>query len=484
MKDNSFEKQISEKLSQAKVQPSEGLLNSIFEKRASKPKGFAGIGYSGLVLAAVLVVSFTAFSLMYWRNDNVSEHGSIAGSHENAKDKSTPEVIKPESITQSNTSDDETSMTEKNAPNVPKTATTSKSLTRNEIKKAKRDAQLIRNPELELIKNQEPKLVSSLVDGNARIFENYSDYFNTNANNRPKIDQEYHNGNSHLYVFETANDEDIAKFGILFTRQGKLKKKHLVYEKENIDFATKEKVSEGKKFSNKSPLFIDILLSPSLNTHRSVGNSELSKVSNGMTKMNTNLQTGIRISKPISKQFNIFSGLFYNTISNAYLGKIAYSSDEVKINKNVRYINDPVNGVIQVITYDTVNYVAQNTQNIDYKNKYQMFQVPIGFSYNFGYKSIDFSLHGSALFNVIKSSKGYVLNTELHNSEAFESSEKIIGLGAGFSIMSAYRISPKFRLILEPGFQYYGINSKKAGNNINEKTFNTQLTIGLRYTVF
>ncbi|MEZ4805783.1 MAG: hypothetical protein R2852_09945 [Bacteroidia bacterium] len=485
MKDNSFEKQISEKLSQSEIQPSEGLLNSIFEKRASKPKGFAGIGYSGLVLAAVLVVSFTAFSLIYWKNDKVNSENHMVDFTKDKSIETSPKAVQPEMDIE-NSAQSQTIIAEtqqKNANSNRKRVETS-NISSRILKKAKREARLSKNIGDPASNNSDNRLISSLVDNNTKLFVNYENYFNANSENRPRIDKEYHNGNSHLYVFETANDEDIAKSGILYTRQGRLKKKSLTYEKENIDFATRDNLNDESKFGRTSPLFIDFLISPSFNTHRSVGNSELNKVSNGMTKMSTNLQTGVRVSKPISNKFNVFTGLFYNSISNAYQGEIKYESNEIKINKNISYINDPVKGIIQVVTYDTVNFVAQNTQNIDFENTYQLFQVPIGFSYNFGYRTIDFSIHGSALFNVIRNSKGYALNTELHNSKAFESTNKIMGIGAGFSVMSAYKITPKFRFIVEPGFQYYGINAKKAGNNMNEKTFNTQLTLGLRYTVF
>jgi hypothetical protein len=59
-----------------------------------------------------------------------------------------------------------------------------------------------------------------------------------------------------------------------------------------------------------------------------------------------------------------------------------------------------------------------------------------------------------------------------------------MNMGAGLSFMSAYRISPRFRLIAEPGVHYMNLKGAQTGNIFNEKIYNFTGSIGLRYSIF
>ena len=83
-------------------------------------------------------------------------------------------------------------------------------------------------------------------------------------------------------------------------------------------------------------------------------------------------------------------------------------------------------------------------------------------------EKFDFSINGSALFNYIKSSQGQNINLDQHIVLPYSSSKGTLGFGAGLSVMGAYKINNRIRLIAEPGFQYFGLKSKHFGNKINE----------------
>jgi hypothetical protein len=66
----------------------------------------------------------------------------------------------------------------------------------------------------------------------------------------------------------------------------------------------------------------------------------------------------------------------------------------------------------------------------------------------------------------------------------YSSNKGTVGFGAGLSVMGAYKLNNRMRLIAEPGLQYFGLKSMHFGNSLKENVISPQLTIGLRYTLF
>ncbi len=470
--DKSFEKQITDKLNRMEIKPSEGLLDAIFEKRAAKPKRFAGIPYSGLVLAALLI-SASAIALMLFNDSN-----SKSGDHAKAVAGETPRNLPESSIGDS----------KQNSGNIQPDAGKEKSV-------AKSNALSSSNSALKQAKSA----VAANVNSKAAVSEPVSDkftqvksnegilpasYFDVNSGSRPKIAREMHKGNSHLYVYETAADNDFANAGFVFSRLSRISKMPIGFEEEKLKTMASNNSVFDRDAIKKRPFFVDMLYTPSLNMPGTNGNSDLNKASNAITRNTYNTQFGLRVSVPVSNQLSVFSGLYLRDQSNRYRGDLIYTVNETRIDKTVTFINDPSGNVIKIVKEDTVEYIAGKTQNVDFKNTYSMIQVPLGLSYNFGHGKFDFAFHGSALLNLFRNSSGHTLNLAEHNTRSYSSKATFMGLGAGFSFMTAYKISPKFRLIFEPGMQYFGINAIKAGSMLNERSFSPQCSIGLRYTVF
>ena len=123
---------------------------------------------------------------------------------------------------------------------------------------------------------------------------------------------------------------------------------------------------------------------------------------------------------------------------------------------------------------------------VSYKfaNRYTLMQIPIGLSYNIGFDKMDIGIHGSALMNITGKAHGMNPDFNLEKMQGFSSNQKQIGIGASVSLMVAYKLTNKIKIIAEPGLQFYQLGGKKIGNAMNENILNKGLSIGLRYTLF
>lgn len=468
--DKSFEKQIADKLNRMEVQPSDGLLDSIFEKRAARPKRFAGIGFSGLVLAALLLTAGLA-SWLFWDNSGVNTERPEARL-----------AVLPEPLPEAGKSAGSVA-----APEAEATATLKEinpAANAPAVNKGKSGAGKVRIP---LFQSADPASANSMAaakPASGNNAPNLQRYFDVNASGRPLIETEKHKGNSHLYVYQSASNDLIEGAAVVHSRISRIGSLPASEETDNVQMSMLPLRKLSRPAVSKRPVFVDLMFMPSLNYSGTAGSSDLKQVSNAISKVSYNDQFGVRVSMPVSKQFSVFTGFFVRRQSNHYKGDLNYETEQSRIDQTIRYINDPSGNVIKVVTYDTVLYKAGQTQHVDYRNAFRMFQLPLGISYNFGYRKFDFAFHGSALINMFRNSSGHTLNLSEHNTGSFESAKTFMGLGAGMSFMSAFRISPKFRFILEPGIQYFGINALKAGSNIRERSISPQMSVGIRYTVF
>ena len=425
MMENSFEKRIADKLKNTQVQPSEHVLDSIFEKRAAKPKRFAVNPFAGAVLGIALLA---AISYLVWFGNAKSKEAQVSVSAEVQDTKTVKESkaigkfedIVPNKAENSVLPDDNLSSIAQKTNKIP-----------SENKRSQSKS-IVKEP----FENKEASK-PAMVQNNAEI---ETQYFNLGKGERPVLQKVEHQGNSHLYVFQTIGDEALI----------------------NRDF----------------------LFNPSINMVQLSGENALVEAGQALSKSSLNQSFGLRVSIPIKAKWNVYAGLNYREQSNQYKGRLLYNNEQTQINQQIKYINDPIKGVVKIVTYDTVKFQASNSQSVNFKNQYKIFQLPLGFSYNFGYKQLDFSINGSALFNYIKSSQGQNIHLDQHIVLPYSSNKGTIGFGAGLSVMGAYKLNNRIRLIAEPGLQYFGLKSIHFGNSLKENVISTQLTIGLRYTLF
>jgi len=469
MMENSFEKQIADKLKNTEVQPSEHLLDSIFEKRAAKPKRFAVNPFAGAVLGIAILA---AISCLVWLDNAKSKEAQVSVSLE---------VQDPKTVKESKAIGKFEDIVPNKAENsvLPDENLSSIAQETNKISsgnKQSRSKSIVKEP----FENKEASK-PVLVQNNAEI-ENQ--YFNLGKGERPVLQKVEHQGNSHLYVFQTIGDEALLNRDFLFSRIVRLHKMAIKKNIESIEMVETKPVKRNGPGKNKRPIYLDFMFNPSINMVQLSGENSLVEAGQALSKSSLNQSFGLRVSIPIKAKWNVYAGLNYREQSNQYKGLLLYNKEQTQINQQIKYINDPIKGVVKIVTYDTVKFQASNSQSVNFKNQYKIFQLPLGFSYNFGYKQLDFSINGSALFNYIKSSQGQNILLDQHIVLPYSSNKGTIGFGAGLSVMGAYKLNNRIRLIAEPGLQYFGLKSMHFGNSLKENVISPQLTIGLRYTLF
>ncbi len=476
-----FEKQIADKLNRYEVQPGEEMLQSIFEKRAARRKPFMNLAK---VFLAASVVTVAIYAL-YTNNDK--HNNTVASAGETTVKQADMQQDKPVSTPQEETVFNTGKTENVQIPAAVKNKADKKA-TRIQRRLAGKDhsktgqVRVRETGRTDDRRHKHPEAGSAYADNGDDI---YNRYFNIDASRRPMIASSRHKGNSHLYVYHAVSEEVLDANTFSFMSLNPLRKFKYAYELQDYEKAAH--IDAGRPTLSRpvrKPLFIDLLYTPVLTSARAADNSNLENYVNAIAGNTYSAQFGIRVSKPVTSRLSVFSGLAYNDQACLYKGIVTRPEEVTTINQVITYINDPVNGSMKVTTYDTVTGMVDKQTGYNYRNSYKMFQIPVGMSYNFGYKKFNFALNGSALVNMISRSAGQSMDLNNHNTREFSSSGKYVGLGGGFSFMAALQVSPRFRFIFEPGLQYFKINSLKAGNNVNEKVFNKQLSIGLRYTVF
>lgn len=486
MMNNEFEKRISDKLNHMEVQPSEGLLDAIFEKRAARPRPFVGLIKLFSVAAAVTVL-VTSVYMFSGKKDGAQ---SVA---------SAPEQVQPAAPIHAEhnnkSADTRTEDRHSQAPaaNVAESGSRSEShaAPRQRVARQAGHSGRGRSFARQTEANSTPaRLVSNEEEAQDQGYmgdDVYSRYFNISSSNRPSIAREEHKGNSHLYVYRTANDKLVNEVTEMNTFASLPGREFTGFRPASGSFDNSlyaYRSIDKKALKKHIPLYIDAMYGSMLTSHRALDNAGIRKYANSISVSSYNSQFGVRVSMPVGHNINVFSGIFMQNQSNLYRGAVVHGEPATQVNKTVSYINDPIKGPVMITSYDTVNYTAMRSSGYDFRNTYKLFQLPVGASYCFGYRKFDFSVNASALINLFTSSTGRVMNVHAGNSEAYQSTAKYAGIGSGLSFMAAYPVTPRFKLILEPGLQYFKVQATRAGNNMNESVLNKQLSIGLRYTLF
>ncbi len=486
-----FEKQIADKLNQFEVQPGDNMLDSIFEKRAAQKKPVTALA-KWFLAAAVMTV---AVSALYMFNGN-GKPASIASSQAPVPGKVEGNMAPAiqddrKTIVESHSNRQEAVSSPVTTPSgsIARPAGSAKPAARR-VDPAKEDRRMADRsgsrgtaPKLANTESGSGSSKGKFSGDNGEDI--YNRYFDITSKNRPVIDREKHKGNSHLFVYQSVDEKELDKISEFNMPMQPIRKFANIYDVEDMEKAKNPGIhAPTLSRPHRRPLFIDLLYVPVLSSASATNNAGVQGYANSISRNSYHPQYGLRASVPVSPRISVFSGLYYQEQGNLYNGNVNKQEAFTRINTITTYINDPMKGPIKVISYDTVSGMENRQTAYNFKNSYKLFQLPLGFSYNFGFKKFDFALNTSALINLVSSSSGQYMDIQNNNTKSFASSGKYFGFGAGFGFMTAYRISPKFRLILEPGVQYFGINAIKAGNNMNEKVLNKQLTIGLRYSVF
>jgi hypothetical protein len=479
MINNSFEKQIREKLNGAESTPSDGLLDTIFEKRAAKSRPATGFGKAGWMLAAA-VLAVTAGVWFFNGQSGQQTNNEIASVLPDQSAQSS-ELNTTNSNSESDVINSEKQSGNTNAPD--------KKLRSQSVKPsvAASGNQVHSNSNTNASQIARPAAHSNTQQANKTNKDFNGDfdlnsYFNVDAQNRPVIDREQHKGNSHVYVYHAVDPSAVQNADIRNSSTSRIQKFTHNFESPDFGSAPQLALNNETPKKNKKPVFIDLMYVPGMSTFKATqaNAAQYNQVNSiGMTS-----QFGVRVSVPLNASLSVFGGLYQNNQNTRYKGQLPYETSNQVIKTNVRYINDPIRGVIQVVTYDTQNIKNQMTQKVDHTNSYSLFRMPLGMSYNFGFGKFDFAVNAAMDINYLRSANGFYINNETHQANPFSLAKRSVNLGSSLSLMSAFKLSNKFRLILEPGVQYMNLKAKHTGHVVNESILNFNFGLGLRYTVF
>jgi len=461
MKNDLFEKQISEKLNQFQVSPSRDLFDDIMKART--PQAKKAFWSTWRVLSVFLIavtVSVTIYQLLPTQNDEmafseksfVSDKENQASAQESKVSNSTSE--------QGNKNEMLGAMSKKQNRNNVKSTFKSSS---KEIAKAN------------ISENNNEK---TLFDGD--VFESY---FNANSKNRPTIDYEKHDGNSHLYAFVTESEKDIDKVMVNHMKNKLFVRFSNHFPELYLNKIEQQKVEKANRVSQK-PFYIDVFQLSSL-SKPGISNSQFQLHNMGVLATNSvSFGWGVNAELPTKGKWSVFSGVHSFSLNNQYKGQLNYSVNEEKITKTTRYINDPIKGVIAIESFDTSMVSVAKNKNIELQNSYQLIQIPLGMSYNFGYKSFEFSLNAAAMLNWSRKQSFQSVNWQNDQISKMESSNNLFGLGLNTGLKVYYPLSNHFKVFVMPGVQSYNMSGVKSSYSHNESVFAKQVQVGIRYSVF
>lgn len=498
MTNNHFEKRIQEKLNQFEIEPSENLFNHILEKRASRPKPFLKMTYTKVGLALLAAVAITVFVMV------------DPGSNRTPKGSATAVLAENNATNNANGN----AVAQAGKLNEHAATTTTESV--NEVIEAKENAKTFKlksspkptnsstakkgtKPEATNIANngvsasQQP-LIAKATKGNkkdlvsTKTYPGYQDngvniserYFNVDAKDRPILAGQQHQGKSHLYVYHSMDETMLANKDLSY-----LVLKPLQVTKPNVSqdqiaaLEQKQKQTNPKK---RQPFYLDLYYSAYHTSHTAVGNAEMVNPYKALSQSNANHAFNLRVSTPLNSRFNVFTGFGLNQINTQFDGKIPNTSNKVHYETTTYYINDPITGQPKLV--QQIDTILNGPVAYKFANRYTLMQIPIGLSYNIGFNKFDLGIHGSALMNITSKAQGMNPDFNLEKMQGFNATKKQVGFGASLSLMVAYKLTNKIKLIAEPGLQFYQLNGKKMGNAVNENIFNKGLNIGLRYTLF
>lgn len=500
MTNNHFEKRIQEKLNQFEIEPSENLFNHILEKRASRSKSFFKFTYAKAavaILAAVAVtvlvvvnqspitapkVSTTTMAVSEKPVSNVapSSHAKQATTSSVAESKQ-PMSKKVKEVVADNGQAKENKLKTSKTTSKVKSSTVPK-VNSNEVKVA------VSAPSAKVKSKSNPSKEFKNTNSGLSTYSGYQDngvnitdrYFNIDSKDRPMIAGQRHQGKSHLYVYHSVDEQLINSKDLSFLVLKPLSVSKPETSLEQLAAIDKKEIKADIK--KQVPVFIDLYYSALLTKHGVSGNNGLAPNYKSLSVVNTNQAFNVRVSVPVATNINVFTGFGFNQLNTQFNGTIPNTTGKVHYETNTYFINDPITG--QPTPVQKIDTILNGPVAYQFANHYKLMQIPIGLSYNMGFKRFDLAIHGAAVMNITTKARGINPNFDLENMNEFNSSQKHLGIGTSISLMVAYKLSNKLRLIAEPGVQYFKINAKKNGNAVNENIFNTGMSLGLRYTIF
>jgi hypothetical protein len=202
------------------------------------------------------------------------------------------------------------------------------------------------------------------------------------------------------------------------------------------------------------------------------------------TKMNGGFTFGLRVSKTISDNFLIKSGLQYTQRNEQFTSK----SDSIITTTSVVTVRTIVRG--GGLSDTTVRDTA-TVQQIGYRkritnNHYKSLEVPILLSYENGNDQWHYAINAGIIANLTSWYQGETLDTSFQlvplsakNTNGFYKSNLNLSLYAGVSIIR--NISDRLDVFAEPYFRYGISNTNTSVAGYSQRFNAAGLTLGIRF---
>lgn len=202
------------------------------------------------------------------------------------------------------------------------------------------------------------------------------------------------------------------------------------------------------------------------------------------TKMNGGFTFGLRISKTISDNLLIKSGLQFTQRNEQFTSK----SDSIITTTSVVTVRTIVRG--GGLSDTTVRDTA-TVQQIGYRkritnNHYKSIEVPLLLSYERSNDQWRFAINGGIIANLTSWYNGETLDTSFQlvplggkNANGFYKSNLNLSLYAGVSIMK--RVNDRMDVFAEPYFRYGISNTNTSAAGYSQRFNAAGLSLGIRY---
>ncbi|BAV08447.1 hypothetical protein SAMN05421788_11430 [Filimonas lacunae] len=231
-------------------------------------------------------------------------------------------------------------------------------------------------------------------------------------------------------------------------------------------------------------LYIEAYASPDMvfrSTSANNGASNYMVNRDSSLSLRTSFTAGVRISKALTENLLIKTGLQYSQINEDYKYKQENERKQVTVitTHTITDANGQTITVRDTSSYEQIGYLQRNI-----KNRYRSIDIPVILSYEWGNNNWRFATNGGAIINLRSWYSGEIpdtLNQPVKNGSGIYRNNIGIGLYAGFSIIKS--INENTDLFAEPYFRYNLSDMTQKGQAFNQKFNTAGLSLGIRYRI-
>jgi hypothetical protein len=242
-----------------------------------------------------------------------------------------------------------------------------------------------------------------------------------------------------------------------------------------------------KKF--KGYVAIDALISPDIAGRSLKANNEIAQ--NYITRRDSaeSLRIGFTTQMRMNLFFNrnifIQSGISFSQRKEKFSVEHKWQTREDYVDSS-KYVTivDPFVGNIIYKTYDTLEYVTTNKENVNHQIVMSFLDVPVMAGYKWLGKRSGIAIQAGVICNLLFKQKGIVAEYDYTANDVVKDNKNPFNSSAGLSLAGAissnFKLNDKLDLLFEPHTRYVLKPINTAAYPIQQKIFTYGLHVGLR----